>query len=46
MKHQIPSSNIQRSSKRPSSKSLLLAIKLEDEAWNFSGAWMLVVEVF
>jgi hypothetical protein len=45
MKLQIPSSNIQRSTKLQAT-SCRRNVPLEFEAWNFSETWMLVLGAF
>jgi hypothetical protein len=45
MKHQIPSSNIQRISKHQAPMRAA-EFGLDVEVWSFSGAWMLVLGAF
>ncbi len=46
MKHQTPSSNLQRSTKLQTPNKCSRNVLLDGGAWNFSGAWMLALGAF
>jgi Family of unknown function (DUF6807) len=46
MKHEIPSSNLQRNFKHQIPTLSLLRKRLDVGAWSFSGAWMMVLGIF